>query len=116
MFAIEAVALFDHYHFRKVMQTVTQKEPPLTLWYPGKPNAPIPWWKQYYDTQHIQMRDRLLFAGPALAARPRRHQECRLVGDRRRAGQETGHQEEKRVQGGQEAIGQEGPSSEEVGR
>src|ERR1700720_4227955 len=23
MFAIEAVALFDHYHFRKVMQTVT---------------------------------------------------------------------------------------------
>jgi len=72
MFAIEAVALFDHYHFRKVMQTVTQKEPPLTLWYPGKPNAPIPWWKQYYDTQHIQMRDRLLFADqplpPGLAA------------------------------------------------
>jgi hypothetical protein len=66
------VALFDHYHFRKVMQTVTQKEPPLTLWYPGKPNAPIPWWKQYYDTQHIQMRDRLLFADqplpPGLAA------------------------------------------------
>ena len=30
MFAIEAVALFDHYHFRKVMQTVTQEEPPLT--------------------------------------------------------------------------------------
>jgi hypothetical protein len=40
--------------------------------YPGKPNAPIPWWKQYYDTQRIQMRDRLLFADqplpPGLAA------------------------------------------------
>jgi len=31
MFAIEAVALFDHYHFRKAMQQVTQAEPPLTL-------------------------------------------------------------------------------------
>src|SRR5262249_55144799 len=62
MFAIEAVALFDHYHFRKVMQTVTANEPPLTLWYPGKPNAPNPWWNAYYDPKRIQMRDRLLFA------------------------------------------------------
>jgi phosphatidylserine/phosphatidylglycerophosphate/cardiolipin synthase-like enzyme len=62
MFAIEAVALFDHYHFRKVMQTVTEEEPPLTLWYPGKPNAPTAWWRAYYDTKQIQMRDRLLFA------------------------------------------------------
>jgi len=72
MFAIEAVALFDHYHFRKVMQTVTEKLPPLTLWYPGKPNAPTPWWKAYYDLKQIQMRDRLLFADvplpPGLAA------------------------------------------------
>jgi hypothetical protein len=72
MYAIEAVALFDHYHFRKAMQTVTAKEPPLTLWYPGKPNAPNPWWKAYYDLKQIQMRDRLLFAElplpPGLAA------------------------------------------------
>jgi hypothetical protein len=72
MYAIEAVALFDHYHFRKVMQTVTAKEPPLTLWYPGKPNAPNPWWQAYYDPKAIQMRDRLLFAAqplpPGLAA------------------------------------------------
>jgi hypothetical protein len=66
MFAIEAVALFDHYHFRKVMQTVSAKEPPLTLWYPGKPNAQQPWWKPYYDLRRIQMRDRLLFAGRPL--------------------------------------------------
>jgi hypothetical protein len=68
MFAIEAVALFDHYHFRKAMQKVTASEPPLTLWYPGKPNAPQPWWKAYYDPTRIQMRDRYLFAGLPLPA------------------------------------------------
>jgi phosphatidylserine/phosphatidylglycerophosphate/cardiolipin synthase-like enzyme len=72
IYAIEAVALFDHYHFRKAMQEVTEKEPPLTLWYPGKPSAPNPWWKTYYDPKQIQMRDRLLFADlplpPGLAA------------------------------------------------
>jgi hypothetical protein len=72
MFAIEAVALFDHYHFRKVMQTVKAPEPPLTLWYPGKPNAPNPWWRPPYDLKRIQMRDRYLFADlplpPGLAA------------------------------------------------
>ncbi len=68
MFAIEAVALFDHYHFRKVMQQVTVKEPPLTLWYPGKPQAPTAWWKAYYDLTKIQMRDRYLFAGLPLPA------------------------------------------------
>ena len=68
MFAIEAMALFDHFHFRKVMQEVTVKEPPLTLWYPGKPNAPDPWWKAYYDLKRIQMRDRYLFAALPLPA------------------------------------------------
>ena len=68
MFAIEAMALFDHFHFRKVMQQVTVKEPPLTLWYPGKPNAPDPWWKAYYDPKRIQMRDRYLFAALPLPA------------------------------------------------
>ncbi len=61
MYAIEAVALFDHYHFRKTMQK-TPKATPLTLWYPGKPGARVPWWKQYYDSTKIQLRDRCLFA------------------------------------------------------
>jgi phosphatidylserine/phosphatidylglycerophosphate/cardiolipin synthase-like enzyme len=62
MYAIEALATFDHFHFRKVMQTVTSKDS-LGLWYPGKPNVPpTPWWKSYYDTKNIHMRDRLLFA------------------------------------------------------
>jgi hypothetical protein len=61
MYAIEAVAMFDHFHFRKAMQKATVAKP-LTLWYPGKPGAPTPWWKQYYDATMIQMRDRRLFA------------------------------------------------------
>ena len=67
MYAIEAVAMFDHYHFRKAMQQATKPQP-LTLWYPGKPNAPLPWWKAYYDPTKIQLRDRCLFAGAPLPA------------------------------------------------
>jgi hypothetical protein len=66
MYAIEALATFDHFHFRKVMQTVTSKDS-LGLWYPGRPNAPpTPWWKSYFDTKNIHMRDRLLFAAQPL--------------------------------------------------
>jgi len=67
MYAIEAVATFDHYHFRKVAQKATQSQP-LTLWYPGKPGAPQPWWQAYYDTSKIQLRDRCLFAEVPLPA------------------------------------------------
>jgi hypothetical protein len=67
MYAIEGVALFDHYHFRKKAKAAT-KTFPLTLWYPGKPGMPTPWWKSYYDTSKIQMRDRYLFADIPLPA------------------------------------------------
>jgi phosphatidylserine/phosphatidylglycerophosphate/cardiolipin synthase-like enzyme len=67
MYAVEAVALFDHYHYRKKAQAAT-KTWPLSLWYPGKPGMPDPWWKQYYDPSRIQMRDRYLFAGLPLPA------------------------------------------------
>jgi phosphatidylserine/phosphatidylglycerophosphate/cardiolipin synthase-like enzyme len=65
MYAIEAIALFDHFHFRKAMQKTTAPLP-LTLWFPGKPNAPTPWWKEYYDPSKIQLRDRCLFANVPL--------------------------------------------------
>ena len=66
MYAIEALATFDHFHFRKVMQTVKSNDS-LGLWYPGKPNAPpTAWWKSYYDPKNIHMRDRLLFAAQPL--------------------------------------------------
>jgi phosphatidylserine/phosphatidylglycerophosphate/cardiolipin synthase-like enzyme len=59
MYAIEAVGLFDHYHFNKAANAATTTTP-LTLWFPGKSDTP--WWKQYYDKTQIQMRDRCLFA------------------------------------------------------
>ena len=68
MYAIEAIATFDHFHFRKVMQTAKSNDA-LGLWYPGKPNAPpTAWWKSYYDPKNIHMRDRLLFAVQPLPA------------------------------------------------
>jgi phosphatidylserine/phosphatidylglycerophosphate/cardiolipin synthase-like enzyme len=62
MYAIEAVALFDHYHFRKKMRAATSSQP-FALWYPNKPGMPKPWWTPSYDPTQIQMRDRYLFAG-----------------------------------------------------
>ncbi len=40
MFAIEAVAMFDHYHFRKVMQTVTTRSAADPV-VPGQTEAPL---------------------------------------------------------------------------
>src|SRR5262249_20053642 len=50
---------------RTAMQKHT-KSSPLTLWYPGKPDSPSPWWKPYFDKTRIQFRDRCLFANVAL--------------------------------------------------
>jgi hypothetical protein len=65
MYAIEAVALFDHFHFNEKANAATAATP-LTLWFPGKGGQPTPWWKPYYDPTQIQFRDRCLFAGVAL--------------------------------------------------
>jgi len=65
IYAIEAVRLFDHYSFRQRMQKATSKAP-FTLWYPGKPGAPDPWWTAYYEPTNIKLRDRCLFAEVAL--------------------------------------------------
>jgi phosphatidylserine/phosphatidylglycerophosphate/cardiolipin synthase-like enzyme len=63
MYAIEAVAMFDHYHFNKAANAATAVKP-LTLWSPGKSDPP--WWQEYYDKTKIQMRDRCLFANVPL--------------------------------------------------
>ena len=65
MYAIEAVAMFDHYHFNKAANAATTVKP-LTLWSPGKSDTP--WWNEYYDKTRIQMRDRCLFANIPLPA------------------------------------------------
>jgi len=67
MYAIEAVSIFDHYQFRKVMKNAPKAQP-FTLWYPGKPGAPDPWWKVYYDKSNMKLRDRYLFANLQLPA------------------------------------------------
>lgn len=67
MYAVEAVATFDHYHFRQTMKTAPPAQP-ITLWYPGKPGAAAPWWQAYYDPTLIQFRDRCLFAQVPLPA------------------------------------------------
>ncbi|MBV9969686.1 MAG: hypothetical protein JO228_06860, partial [Xanthobacteraceae bacterium] len=48
VYAIEALKIFDHYSFRDKMKAATQSAP-LTLWYPGKPDAADPWWAAAYD-------------------------------------------------------------------
>lgn len=57
IFAVEAVRLVDHFHFRAVLQNATQTSP-LVL----QPDADR-WWGPYYDSSTIKYRDRLLFAG-----------------------------------------------------
>ncbi len=58
-YAIEAIRLFDHYHFRDAMQGATDARP-LILQGPGE--TP-PWWQPYYDPANVKSRDRQLFAG-----------------------------------------------------
>ncbi|HOX28039.1 MAG TPA: phospholipase D-like domain-containing protein [bacterium] len=56
-YAVEAVRLFDHYHFRDAMKSATAKGLSLT-----PPNAKKKWWRPYYDAENIKCRDRRLFA------------------------------------------------------
>ena len=58
-YMIEALRIFDHYHFRDAMQKATD-ERPLT---PQGPGVSPPWWQPYYDPTNIKSRDRALFGG-----------------------------------------------------
>lgn len=55
-FAIEAIRLVDHYHFRAAMKQAN-KAKPLRL----KRDAEQ-WWKNYYDPKSMKYKERLLFA------------------------------------------------------
>jgi hypothetical protein len=52
-YAVEAIRLIDHYHFRAVMSAATSANP-LTL---SQGN----WWQPYYDENDIKCRERALF-------------------------------------------------------
>jgi phosphatidylserine/phosphatidylglycerophosphate/cardiolipin synthase-like enzyme len=54
-YAVEAIRLVDHYHFRAVMQSATNNQP-LTL------QTNDAWCTPYYDPNNIKSRDRTLFS------------------------------------------------------
>ena len=57
---VEALRIFDHYHFRLAEQQSTTKGP-LHLRRPPRNPGEVPWWKEdYVDPRKI--RDRELFA------------------------------------------------------
>jgi PLD-like domain len=64
MYAVEAVRLFDHYHFRTAVAEAGTATP-LALQGQG---AASPWWRAYYDPTDIKLRDRCLFAKVPLPA------------------------------------------------
>lgn len=55
-YAVEAIRLVDHYHFRAAMKTATQQKP-LQL---QPADAPKKWWQPYYDKSNIRYFERLL--------------------------------------------------------
>jgi phosphatidylserine/phosphatidylglycerophosphate/cardiolipin synthase-like enzyme len=57
-YAVEAIRLLDHYHFRIAMQKATQAKPLMLQPADAKPK----WWEPYYDESHIKYRERLLFS------------------------------------------------------
>jgi phosphatidylserine/phosphatidylglycerophosphate/cardiolipin synthase-like enzyme len=57
-YAVEAVRLVDHYHFRAQMKTADASAP---LCLQG-PDAKDKWWRPYYDPQTIYYHERTLFS------------------------------------------------------
>jgi hypothetical protein len=56
-YAIEAIRLFDHYHFRMAWKNSSARKP-LQL----SQDQKAPWWGAYYDPQQMNYLDRLVFA------------------------------------------------------
>lgn len=60
-YLVEALSMFDHYHFRVTQQEAKKAKNKLQLAKPPAKRADKPWWAEYYtDTRKI--RDRELFA------------------------------------------------------
>jgi phosphatidylserine/phosphatidylglycerophosphate/cardiolipin synthase-like enzyme len=60
-FLIEALRLFDHYHFRVNQREAAKAKTQLVLKKPPHAAADTPWWKSYYADPR-KIRDRELFA------------------------------------------------------
>jgi hypothetical protein len=59
-YTVEALRIFDHYHFR-VLQHAATKAKPLVLAKPPRHTGEEPWWQEDYADAH-KIRDRELFA------------------------------------------------------
>jgi PLD-like domain len=60
-YAIEALRIFDHYHFRVLQHGATRKKTPLVLAKPPRQPGDGPWWQEDYEDAR-KIRDRELFA------------------------------------------------------
>jgi phosphatidylserine/phosphatidylglycerophosphate/cardiolipin synthase-like enzyme len=60
-YAIEALRIFDHYHFRVAAKEAKDADEPLTLAKPPSKPDEKPWWDAYY-TDPQKVRDREVFA------------------------------------------------------
>jgi len=60
-YAIEALTLFDHYHFRITAREANEAGKPLTLARPPRAAGEKPWWDGYYSNPQ-KARDRQVFA------------------------------------------------------
>ncbi len=60
-FVVEALRIFDHYHFRVAQQEAKKTKKPLVLAKPPRNPGEVPWWAEDY-TDPRKIRDRKLFA------------------------------------------------------
>ena len=60
-YTVEAVRLFDHYHFRVAQQEAKKAKKPFVLAKPPRNPGEVVWWAEYYSDPH-KIRDRQLFA------------------------------------------------------
>ena len=60
-YAVEALRLFDHYHFRLTKRTKEEAGEPLVLTKPPRAPNEQPWWQPYWEDR-TKIRDREMFA------------------------------------------------------
>jgi hypothetical protein len=60
-YTVEALRIFDHYHFRVLQRAATKAKRSLVLAKPPRQPGEVPWWQEDYTDAH-KIRDRELFA------------------------------------------------------
>jgi phosphatidylserine/phosphatidylglycerophosphate/cardiolipin synthase-like enzyme len=60
-YVVEALSMFDHYHFRVAQQEAKKAKKKLQLANPPRKSGEVPWWSEYYDDLP-KIHDRILFA------------------------------------------------------